>query len=89
MSLETIRIFRDLNVINGFVQVPPNTELDKTRVTTEEALGAISGSEEVFLSLGSGPQTGSNFGQQSWLRLPGLLPGTSFVTDPVDDLAGL
>ncbi len=87
MSFETIQIHRDFPIIDGFVQVPPNEEDDKNRVTTAEALAAISDSEITRLSLGSGEQTGSKFGQQEWLRLPGNTPDSWFATDPVDDLA--
>lgn len=87
MSFETILIFRDFPIINDHVQVPPNKERDKSRATIDEALAAISGSEEVSLSLGSGKNTGSKFGAQRFLRLPGLKPGDSFAVDPVDALA--
>lgn len=87
MSFETIRIHRDLQVIDSFVQVPPNKETDKTRVTVAETLAAISGSERVHLSQGSGTHRGWKAGAQSIIRLPGLVPGTSYSTDPVDTLA--
>lgn len=91
MARRDISIHRDLPVINGFVQVPNNAETDKTRVTTAEALAAISGSATTRLSMGSGTQTGWKAGQQEWVRLPGLTPGESYTTelgaDPVDTLA--
>lgn len=87
MSFETITIHRDFPIINGFVQVPPNKETDKTRVTTDEALTSISGSEVTRLSLGSGRPRGSKSGQQEFLRLPGLLPNASHAVDPVDAVA--
>lgn len=87
MPLSDITIHRDFQVINGFVQVPPNNESDKNRVTVDEALSALAGSDEIFLSHGSGRNTGSKFGAQSTLRLAGNQPGTWFTTDPVDDLA--
>jgi len=87
MSFESIRIHRDFPIINDFVQVPNNLETDKTRVTSTEALTNIVGSEMTQLSLGSGRPRGSKQGQQQWIRLPGLIPGEWYDTDPVDDVA--
>lgn len=87
MSLQDIRIHRDFPIIDGFVQVPPNEETDKTRVTESEALSLITDSETKRLSLGSGRQRGSKYGQQEWIRLPGLRPDEWYSTDPVDDLS--
>ncbi len=89
MSMQTIVIHRDLQVIDGFVQVPPNNESDKNRVTIAEALNAITDTTRVWLSQGSGQSRGWKSGAQSILRLPGLTPGTSYSTDPVDALANL
>lgn len=93
MARRDILIHRDLPVINGHVQTPNNKETDKTRVTTAEALAAVSGSATTRLSMGSGKHTGWKAGQQEWLRLPGLTPGDSYLTstgaDPVDTLSGL
>jgi hypothetical protein len=88
MSFQDITIYRDFPIINDFVQVPPNKETDKTRVTPTEALGLIAGSEQQHLSLGSGRPRGSKAGQQSWIRLPGINPNQWYTTDPVDDVAG-
>jgi hypothetical protein len=85
--MSTILIHRDLQVIDGFVQVPPNKETDKNRVTVVEALSAIAGSEQVYLSQGSGNNRGWKAGAQSTFRLPGLVPGTSYSSDPVDVLS--
>ena len=82
MSFETIRIYRDLPVINSYVQVPPNKESDKTRITREEATTLISGSAVVRLTGGSGPQNGK-YGQQEFVRLPGITPDGWYDTDPV------
>ena len=87
MSFEDITIYRDFPIINNFVQIPPNKETDKTRVTPTEALNNISGSAAERLSLGSGRPRGWKTGQQEWLRLPGLTPGECYATDPVDDVA--
>lgn len=87
MSFETIQIFHDFPIVNDHVQVPPNQENDKQRVSVDEALMAIPGAEEIFLSQGSGKNTGSKFGAQRFLRLPPLAPGESFAVNPVDLLA--
>lgn len=84
---DDILIYRDFQIIAGYVQVPNNAETDKTRVTTDAALAAIAGSAEVILSAGSGKPTGSKSGAQRFLRLPGLAPGSSYSTDPVEELA--
>lgn len=86
MSFETIRIYRDLPVIGGFVQIPPNQETDKTRVTAEDAQDAVAGSVITRLSMGSGRQRGSKCGQQEFLRLPGITPDGWYDSDPVEDL---
>ena len=88
MSFETIRIHRDLPIINGFVGIPPNEPLDKIRVDGDNAVGLVAGSEVVHLSLGSGKSTGSKQGQQEFLRLPGVRPDEWYASDPVDDLNG-
>ena len=78
--LSEILIYRDFPVINGFVQVPPNFEQDKSRVSLDRALGTLPGSGEQNLSLGSGPNTGSKFGAQQFLRLQPLQPGESYLS---------
>jgi hypothetical protein len=88
MSLQDITIYRDFPIVNNFVQVPPNKETDKTRVTPAEALANISGATTERLSLGSGRPRGWKTGQQEWIRLPGITPGEWYATDPVDDVAG-
>lgn len=88
MSLQDITIHRDFPIIDGFVQIPPNDETDKTRVTESEALSSIIGSETTRLSLGSGKPRGAKNGQQEFLRLPGLRPNEWYTTDPVDDVSG-
>ena len=46
MSFETIKIFRDYQIINGFVQMPPNLEKDRNTTTISQALTDIEGSTE-------------------------------------------
>jgi len=89
MSFDSIRIHTDYPIINGFVQIPPNEPLDKIRTDDDTATGLVAGSEIVRLSLGSGKQTGSKHGQQAFLRLPGLLAGEGYSSNPVDSLNGL
>lgn len=86
MSLQDIRIYRDLPIKNGFVQVPPCEPLDKIRTDGDTATGLVAGSETVRLSLGSGKPTGSKHGQQEFLRLPGIRPDEWYATDPVENL---
>ena len=71
MSFETITIYRDYQIVNGFVQVPPNLEKDKTKTTISQALSDIPDSVEYYLtSVGSGFETGSGFGQSRTIRFP-------------------
>lgn len=86
MSMSEIQIFRDLPIIAGYVQVPPNRDQEKTKTTDEVALDAIAGSAIVRLSLGSGKQTGSKFGAQEFLRLPAITPQTWYTSDPVAEI---
>jgi len=87
MALTDIRIYRSWPVINGFVQVPHNKPADKTRVTVDEALSLIPGSEAAQLSLGSGRATGSKHGQQEFLRLPPVNADGWYTTNPVESVA--
>jgi hypothetical protein len=69
MSFETIKIYRDYQIINGFVQLPPNLEKDRNTATISQVLSDIDGSTEHIVStVGSGPQTGSGFGAASTIR---------------------
>lgn len=86
MAMSDILIYRDLPIIAGFVQVPPNTEDKKTSVTAEDAQNAIAGSAITRLSLGSGRMRGSKCGQQEFLRLPGIAPNEWYASDPVAEL---
>ena len=71
MSFETITIYRDYQIINGYVQLPPNMEKDKTTTTISDALVLIPDSVEYLLnSVGSGNDTGSGFGRPSTIRFP-------------------
>ena len=69
MSFESIKIYRDYQIINGFVQVPPNLEKNRTTYTTTQVLSDISGSVVYDMdSIGSGTNTGSGFGRTSTIR---------------------
>lgn len=67
--MSNIMIYRDYPIINGYIQIPPNKEIDKSRVDAWVAFDTIIGSDIVGLSLGSGPNAGSKFGGQRFLRL--------------------
>lgn len=84
MSFSTIMIYVQLPIINGFVQLPPNTEKEKTKVSGSDAIRMIDGAIVVRLTNGSGKQTGSKFGAQEFLRLPSLTPGSTYIIDPVE-----
>ena len=72
MSLETIQIYRDFPIINGYVQLQPNRESDKTRYSVDSVLAAVTDSEQKQLPHPStNPTTGSNFGAQAFVRVPG------------------
>jgi len=86
MSFETITIYRDLPIKNGYVQIPPNNPSDNNRVDAETAIGLATNSEVTRLSLGSGQPTGSSHGQQQFLRLEGINPNSWYTTDPIDEL---
>ena len=86
--MSSISIYRDLPIINGYVQVPPVRATEQTKTTTTAALAAVSGSEVTRLSLGSGRCRGSKSGQQEWLRLPAVTPNTWYATDPTTALGG-
>ena len=67
-----IQIYRDLPIINGFVQIQPNRESDKTKFTPSDVLAAVTGSDQTHLPHpNTNPTTGSAFGTQEWIRVPG------------------
>lgn len=87
MSFSSIRIHRDLPIINGYVQLPPCRDQEKTKKTTDEALDALGSAQVVRLSLGSGQQQGGRHGQQEILRLPYITPNTWYASDPVETIS--
>jgi len=86
MSFETITIYRDFPIKNGYVQIPPNKPLDNNRIDIDTAISLATNAEIVRLSLGSGQPSGSKFGQQQFLRLDGINPSSWYTTDPVEEL---
>lgn len=86
MSFSDIKIYRDLPVINGYVQIPPNTESNKTRVTRDSAASLITNASIIRLTNGSGQHNGK-YGQQELVRLPGIAPNEWYTTDPITELS--
>jgi len=87
MSFETIKIYRDLPVKSGFVQIPPNDPISNSRLTPEAVITLLNNSRIVRLSIGSGKSTGSKCGQQEFVRLAGLHPNSWYDADPVAQLS--
>lgn len=75
MSFETIRIYTQVPIINGYTQYLDNAPSDKTLTTEAAALSAIAGSKTYRLNVSG--RRGNKF-----LRLPGRLPNESFAVDP-------
>lgn len=87
MSFEDITIVRAYNVVNGFVQFPPNTEATKSAITDVAALVAVPGSSVTWFLGGSGYPTGAKQGQQELFELPPLAAfGNWYATDPTAEL---
>lgn len=72
MSFESITVHRDFPIIDGRVQLAPNYEADKNQFTVDEVLAAFPTAFLVRLSQGSGRDTSAGFGQQEWVRIPGI-----------------
>ena len=90
MSFETIRIYRDMPIINKYLALPPNREEDKnvffcSADCTAEVDSIVSGAQ--VIGFGKSCETGSKHGGQKWLRLPSITPDTWYTTDVVQDLA--
>jgi hypothetical protein len=77
MSFSTIYIHRSYPIKNGFVQVPPVLETDKTTLDVEAALAAYPGSAVKQLTNGSGNCTGAKFVSQQFLSLAPVLANPS------------
>jgi len=87
MSMSEILIYRSLPIVNGYVMIPPVLPEDKIRVSTVDALSLVVGSEVANLSIGSGEYTGSKFGAQSFLRLPGVAADSWYSSNPIDPIS--
>jgi len=85
MSFETIVIYRDLPIKNGYVQIPPNNPRLNSMVQADVA-AELTNNQIVRLSSGSGKPTGSGYGQQEFLRLVGINPNSWYTVDPVSQL---
>ena len=85
MSFETIVIYRDLPIKNGYVQIPPNSPRLNSMVQADVA-AELTNNQIVRLSSGSGKPTGSGHGQQEFLRLAGINPNSWYNVDPVSQL---
>ena len=72
MSFETITVYRDFPLINGYVQVPPNHEGEKTAYSPTAFLAAVADSVQTRLPHpDTNPNTGRKFGSHEFIRVPG------------------
>lgn len=93
MAMSEIKIYRSYPVINGFVQLPLNRSLVKSGLSgvqlyksVGDVLAAITDTQEVELSVGSGRPTGASFGVQSFVELPGVAADAWYASDPADTI---
>ena len=99
MSFETIKIVRQLPVVNGFVQMPPNLESMRTALPLQGQFASPSnspldlGGKLVRLGGGTGGHStaGSRHGTQEFVETPGVsLANSSGTVDHVyNDIIGL
>lgn len=82
MSFESISIIRSLPIINNKVIIP-NSSIS---LSVNNCLNNLPGSEEISLSLGIGPNTGSKFGSQRIFNLPPINALSWYDTDPVQEI---
>lgn len=95
MSFETITITRQYPVVNGFVQTPPNRDrttalaapITKTAASVDDYLTDHPTATQVFLSMGSGPMRGGKNGAQSFIELPAVLAGESYIDAGLSEFA--
>lgn len=90
MSFEDIKIVRQFNVVDGFIQFQDNLEEDKSKYAVEDVLNAYSCLEIGKLTAGSGSnKTAGGKGLQTWIELPEYgLDERATICDPdaVSDL---
>ncbi len=63
-----ILIYRDFPIVNGYVQVSPNLEKEKTSIAAGTAITVV----ETIMS--SELDVEQSIGKQKWIRLPGIDP---------------
>lgn len=94
MSFETIKIRRQYNIVNDFVQYPNNLEKNRSKTTVESVLSQITCAEIITLGGGAGgTRTAGPRGNQQILILPEtavdelttLCDGTTLVDDVFND----
>ena len=81
MSLETIKIHFQYPIVNGAVQLPNNLSKDKNTTPIDQFLAdnSLTDIDRIRLTGGSGPNTGSKFGAQSFVRMPGVTPSQAYI----------
>lgn len=87
MSFETILIYRDFQTVNGYVQLSPNLESQKTSKSQDtvetNAISGLAPSLEPIVK---------RLSHQTWIRLPGVVPGSWHTdingdyVDPIQDV---
>ncbi len=70
-SFGTIRIHRQIPIVAGFVQLPPNKVRNRADVSSEEAL-SVSDTKLVRLGITGGHSTAGLKGVQEYIELPGV-----------------
>lgn len=75
-----ILIYRDFPIVNGYVQISPNLENEKTLVDSESAVAEI----EYIMSPDVNPE--QSIGKQKWVRLPGIDPSEWHVNSSGDNI---
>lgn len=87
MPMSEIKIFRQLPIVNGYVQVHNNLPSDKTRVSeleTTDSSGAYFISGANVKSFGYAKETGSKHGRQRFYELPGVSADSWYASgDPL------
>lgn len=77
MSNETISIYRQFPVIDGFVQLPDNLPGRGHTIAVLDFLDANPGATLSRMSNGVGPEGGKN-GAQQFVSMPGILPSEKY-----------
>jgi hypothetical protein len=68
---EDITIYRDFPIVNGYAQVAPNREAEKTKHTPTELLAVVTGVLTRLSQPNTNPTTGRKFGSQEFVRVEG------------------